>query len=110
MAQAISQLQVEGEERSMKDSFRRDLQRRQGLSRAGRTGKSVPGGVRKAEEKIQEKVMHLIRALGKSTSCVCFSPYMKRNICSFVSFKKSQHTTTGKKNPKYAHTKKQNPP
>lgn len=86
MAQAISKLQVEGEERSVKDSFRRDLQRRQGLSRARRKGKSVPDGVRKAEEKIQEKVMHLIRALGKSTSFVCFSPYMKKKHLQFCIF------------------------
>lgn len=53
--------------------------------------------------------MHLIRALGKSTSFVCFSPYMKRNIYSFVSFKKSQHTTTGGKKSKICSHKETKP-
>lgn len=45
MVQAISKLRVEGEERSMQDSFGKDLRRRWGLSRAWRKRKSVPGGV-----------------------------------------------------------------
>lgn len=41
----------------------------------------------------------------KSTLCLLFS-YMKRTVCSFMSFKKSQHTNPGKKDLKHTERSK----
>lgn len=55
MAQAISKLRVEEEEGSMKDSFRRDLGRRQGLSRAWRKESQFQVGSEKLKKKFRRK-------------------------------------------------------
>lgn len=98
MVQAISKLQVEGEERSMKDSFRRDLRRRQHLSRAWRKGKLVPGWVKKLKKKKSgESNTPDMCSWKKVLSVSAFLHIWEEPFAVFVSFKKPQHTITGKK-------------
>lgn len=73
--------------------------------RAWRKGKSVLGGVKKLKRKFKEKGTPALCSRKKYFLCLLFS-YMKRTVCSFVSFQKSQHTNPGGKNLKHTERSK----